>query len=161
MATGPTIRKRETRRIAAGDMSARARRIITATMTNLGSGEVLRTETFPAAEDQVARMRKVLKETVADHPACGTVILLASELATNSIRYSGSRFFGLTIARIEHDGLRVAVIDEGRAGFPCLQNESLDAERGRGMRIVDMMAHRWGITRQADTGVAVWFECMH
>lgn len=159
MATGPIINRREVRRISARKMAALGRRIIAATMTNLDAGEVLRTETFPASPEQVARLRTVLKETVGEHPACGTVVLLASELASNSIRHSGSRFFGVTITRIESDGLRVAVIDEGRAGFPRLQNQALDAERGRGMKMVDMMAQRWGISRQPGTGVAVWFDC--
>jgi anti-sigma regulatory factor (Ser/Thr protein kinase) len=87
-------------------------------------------------------------------------VLLVSELATNSIRHSGSRFFGLTATRIAGDRLRIAVLDEGRAGILHLQNAPTDAEDGRGMAIVDVLATRWGIIRQPGVGVAVWFDCI-
>ena len=162
MATqGPTINKPAARQSPAGTMSARARHIIAATVTNLGTGAALCTKTFPARADQVAQLRTVIKDTLTDHPACDTVVLLASELAGNAIRYSGSRFFAFTIARTHHGGLHAAIIDEGRTGFPHLKNEAADAEQGRGMKIVDALAERWGIIRHADIGVAVWFECTH
>jgi anti-sigma regulatory factor (Ser/Thr protein kinase) len=146
-------------RLSVGAMSALSRDIIAATMTNLGTGEFLCTEIFPIADDQIARLRVFLRRRLEGHPACGTAVLLAGELATNSVRHSGSRFFVVTVTRLEGSALRVAVIDEGRTGFPLLKDESLDSESGRGMAIVDMLAKRWGITRKAGVGIAVWFEC--
>jgi anti-sigma regulatory factor (Ser/Thr protein kinase) len=136
----------------------RAQRIITATLPNITVTTTIRTETFPATPDQVARVRQVVKETIADHPAFDTTVLLASELAANAVRYSSSEFFGLVIAGTGDAGLRVAVFDEGHSGFPCLQEETLEDESGRGLRLLDTMALRWGITRQRGTGIAIWFD---
>jgi serine/threonine-protein kinase RsbW len=144
------------RRSAADDMAALARNAVGPV---LNGGVVVCSRGFPATSDQVARMRQVLRETVAYHLEFATIALLASELATNSIRHSGSRFFVLCIARIRRDGVRVAIIDEARKGFPYLGNQSVDAEQGRGLKIVDAMARRWGVTRIPAGGGAVWFEC--
>jgi anti-sigma regulatory factor (Ser/Thr protein kinase) len=140
-------------------MSRGARRIIAATMTDLSAGELVCTKAFLAAEDQVACTRAFLNHRLAGHPARDIGVLLVSELATNSIRHSGSRFFALTATRIAGDSLRIAVIDEGHAGIPHLQNVPTDAEGGRGMAILDTLARRWGLIRQSGIGAAVWFEC--
>lgn len=140
-------------------MARGACRIIAATMTDLRSGELLCIGAFPASGDQVARARTFLNNRLAGQPARESGVLLFSELATNSIRHSGSRFFGLIATRIPGDGLRIAVVDEGRAGIPQLQNAPTDAERGRGMGLVDALAARWGFTRQPGVGAAVWFDC--
>lgn len=135
------------------------RDITAATMIDLSAGDVVCSETFPASGEQIALARTFLKKNLEKHPACETAVLLASEVATNSLRHSGTRFFGLTATRIAGDVLRIVVIDEGRAGIPHLQNTSADAEGGRGMSIVDTLARRWGVIRQPGVGVAVWFEC--
>jgi anti-sigma regulatory factor (Ser/Thr protein kinase) len=158
-ANEPRVTKRAMPPIAKDAMSREARRIIAATMTDLGAGELLCTGTFVAAGDQVARARAFLNNRLAGHPAREVGMLLVSELATNSIRHSGSRFFALTATRIAGGGLRIAVIDEGRAGIPHLRIAATDAEDGRGMGIVDVLATRWGIIRRPGAGAAVWFEC--
>ena len=158
-ANRPIIKKRAIPPITKDAMSQRARDIIAATMTDLSAGDLLCSETFLASSDQVGRARALLKHKLVGHPACGTAMLLVSELATNSVRHSGSTFFGLTVTHIVGDGLRIVVIDEGQAGIPHLQDRSTDAESGRGMTLVDLLAERWGVVRQAGLGVAVWFEC--
>jgi anti-sigma regulatory factor (Ser/Thr protein kinase) len=142
------------------DAMVRGNRDITAaTTSDLTAGVVVCSETFPASSEQVTRARAFLNNNLKDHPARDTAVLLATEVATNAIRHSGTRFFGLTATRIADGGLRIVVIDEGRAGIPHLQNKSTDAESGRGMSIVDILARRWGVVRRPGVGVAVWFEC--
>ena len=136
-----------------------AREIVTATLAELPTGELIRTRTFAARADQVAYARAFIRTHLADDPACDTVVLLVSELATNSIRHSRSRFFAVTLARIGPDRLRITVIDEGRAGIPYLPEITVDTEGGRGIAVIDCLATRWGITRLPDLGTAVWFEC--
>jgi serine/threonine-protein kinase RsbW len=141
-----------------GGMPSRVQRSVTATMAKALGSRVVRSEVFPASRNQVARVRAVISEIVADHPAFDTIVLLASEVATNSVLHSGSEFFGLVIARTTSGDLRVAVIDEGCGGLPRLRDEAIEDEHGRGLHLVDTLAQSWGITRQPGVGAAVWFD---
>lgn len=114
---------------------------------------------FPASGEQVARARAFLNNNLKDNPARETVVLLASEVAANAVRHSGTRFFGVTVTRIPPHGLRIVIVDEGHAGTPHLQDAPADAESGRGMTILDTLADRWGTVRRHGIGTALWFEC--
>jgi serine/threonine-protein kinase RsbW len=57
------------------------------------------------------------------------------------------------------DRLRVSVRDDNPA-LPAVGQSPLidaDAEGGRGLAIVSMLADRWGVEK-TDTGKAIWFE---
>jgi anti-sigma regulatory factor (Ser/Thr protein kinase) len=138
--------------------SAQVRCQLMAAMANIFETQVICDEVFPATRDQVAQVRKVIKEAISGEPALDTIVLLASELAANAVLHSGSSFLGLVIARTALGGLRVAVVDEGRKGLPCLRPQELEGESGRGMQLVDELAQRWGLIRQAGVGVVVWFD---
>ncbi len=129
----------------------------------LGTNEALhlrtiRHETFRATEDQVSQARQVTQQTLLDHPAAEIAVLLVSELTSNCVRHSGSRFFTLAITRTFDEALHVKVIDEGRNGLPRLLGGDLADESGRGIRLVDTLAKQWGITRRRGAGMAVWFD---
>jgi anti-sigma regulatory factor (Ser/Thr protein kinase) len=138
--------------------SMRTRRRITETMARVLDSRVLRSETFPADARQIAHLRKVIRETVADHSAFDTIVLLASEAATNSFLHSGSTFIGLVIARTTNGDLRVAVIDEGMGGLPRLHDDVRGEEHGRGLYLMDRLALSWGVIRRHGVGSAVWFD---
>ncbi|WP_369276315.1 ATP-binding protein [Streptomyces sp. R11] len=79
--------------------------------------------------------------------------LLVSELATNAVRHSASRFRLSLFAA--HGILRCEVSDGG-----CRVPVVLDAgasESGRGMFLVDALSRRWGCHRDGP-GKTVWFE---
>jgi anti-sigma regulatory factor (Ser/Thr protein kinase) len=82
------------------------------------------------------------------------VLLLTSELVTNAYRHARSD----TRVSVRYDGrmARVEVRDVG-PGEPQLR--PLDADRidGRGLQIVDVLAHQWGYWSN-DAGTTVWFE---
>jgi anti-sigma regulatory factor (Ser/Thr protein kinase) len=82
------------------------------------------------------------------------VALLVSELAANAVLHAGTPF----TVDVEHDAttLRVAVTD-GRAGGPVMKEHSPAAVTGRGLRLVDRIAERWGV-EERDSGKTVWFE---
>ncbi|MET8139462.1 ATP-binding protein [Sphaerisporangium sp. NPDC005288] len=127
------------------------------------AGEALRVrsvrrETFRATGDQVSCARRVTEETLLDHPAAEIAVLLVSELSSNSVRYSGSSFFTLAIVRTFAEDLHIKVMDEGNNGLPRLLRDDQGAESGRGMRLVDVLAKQWGITRRRGDGMAVWFD---
>jgi anti-sigma regulatory factor (Ser/Thr protein kinase) len=141
------------------NVTEHAHEIIAATLAGLEAGELIYTGAFTASAKQVARARALVHDHLADHPACDTAMLLVSELATNTIRHSDSRFFALTITRTTANGVRITVVDEGQAGIPHLHTTTVDGEHGRGMTIVDLLSTRWGITRRPGIGTAVWSEC--
>ncbi|GAA3974909.1 ATP-binding protein [Streptomyces sp. NBC_01352] len=79
--------------------------------------------------------------------------LLVSELATNALLHSASRFrLTLTAA---HGVLRCEVADSGRRTPQVLAAGA--SESGRGMFLVDALALRWGC-HQDGPGKTVWFE---
>jgi anti-sigma regulatory factor (Ser/Thr protein kinase) len=82
-----------------------------------------------------------------------TAELLVSELATNALVHSASRF-RLTLSAA-HGVLRCEVADAGRRVPQVLQAGT--SENGRGMYLVDALARRWGC-HQDGAGKTVWFE---
>ncbi|MGW3121242.1 ATP-binding protein [Streptomyces sp. NPDC001107] len=79
--------------------------------------------------------------------------LLVSELATNALLHSASRF-RLTLSAA-HGVLRCEVRDGGRRTPQVLQAGA--SESGRGMFLVNALARRWGC-HQDGQGKTVWFE---
>jgi anti-sigma regulatory factor (Ser/Thr protein kinase) len=82
--------------------------------------------------------------------------LLVTELVSNVVDHVGggeSLTLELTIA---DDRLRIAVVD-GSAIRPVVQELSHDRPRGRGMRMVQSIADRWGADDHG-SGKRVWFE---
>ncbi|MGK5640011.1 ATP-binding protein [Streptomyces sp. URMC 126] len=92
--------------------------------------------------------------------------LLTSELATNAVRHAP----GPATVRIgwDHPVLRVSVADAGPyvpIPAPAVPETAvaLDAVRGRGMLILDLIAHRWGgfplgVPPFPAEGKIIWFE---
>ena len=85
-------------------------------------------------------------------------LLLVSELVTNAMLHAQ------TEAEVEvecHDHtVRVAVSDGVPAGIDPEsghQSHTVGAPSGRGLRIVDALAHRWGVSVH-EAGKTVWFE---
>lgn len=136
-----------------------AHRLITATAAMPHTARAMRVEAFPASGDQLAHARQAVWNTTVGHAACGTAVLLSGELAANAIEHSGSRFFGLALGHLPGDRLRITLVDEGHRRFPHLRTGSTPGARGRGLRLVDALALRWGVIRRAHTGAVVWFEC--
>ncbi|MEU6787260.1 ATP-binding protein [Nonomuraea angiospora] len=100
-----------------------------------------------------------------DHPALEIAVLAASELVTNAVRYAGPGGGTETITLELHQGrdyLRLVVTDPGSScSTPSripLQAPSLDAERGRGLAIVEALSrNRWGSHRVPPDGLRlVW-----
>ena len=82
-------------------------------------------------------------------------VLLVSELVTNAMRHGGEPI--RLVANITASGLRVEVYDGNVDAFPAIRDLRPDAPGGRGLRLVDALADRWG-TIAAGEGKCVWFE---
>ena len=84
------------------------------------------------------------------------VQLMVSELATNAVQHSGSRF-DVTVERLIDSRVRVEVRDSG-PGLPRRCEGGTDADSGRGLRIIDLLAETWGVvTRPGGVGKSTWF----
>jgi anti-sigma regulatory factor (Ser/Thr protein kinase) len=89
------------------------------------------------------------------HPCGDDAAMLASEHFGNSVRYSGSSLPGqtVTVTVTAHVGVvRVEVTDRSGPGVPELLPADDDAEGGRGLGLVAVLAARWGLVaaRPAD-----------
>jgi anti-sigma regulatory factor (Ser/Thr protein kinase) len=80
---------------------------------------------------------------------------LVSELVANALLHTGGRVIGLRLTR-HHDRIRAEVRDPSRA-LPCFLPPGPTTPSGRGMFLVDQMAHRWGVDL-LPIGKYVWFE---
>lgn len=121
---------------------------------------------LPARPDEVAPARHWLtKLLAADHAAIvDDVVLMACEAITNAIRHSDSGRTGGTVALVVLGAahvMRVEVVDAGsKSSAPHVADESLDALRGRGLHLLDVLSGgRWG-SYVHDRGRTVWFEVL-
>jgi len=82
----------------------------------------------------------------------GDAELVVSELVSNGIRHANSEL-RLTLAATDGD-LRMEVAD-GSGVLPTPRQPRPDEEQGRGLLLVDALAHTWGVDR-AGSGKTVW-----
>ena len=91
-----------------------------------------------------------------DREVTETALLLVSELVTNAIRH-GAPPVRLSL-RLDADRLRVEVTD-GSPAPPRLSRAGPDQTGGRGLQIVQQLAHKWGSqVSKTRLGKTVWFE---
>lgn len=98
-------------------------------------------------------VRDALATTDASADVVDAAVLLVSELATNVALHARTDL-RITV-RLEGSELWAEVKDwNSRVPEPCLAPEG--ATTGRGLRLVDAVATRWGVERD-DDGKIVWF----
>lgn len=120
---------------------------------------------FPGQPDQVGKARRFITDLLGeDWPRIDDVLVLASEIASNAVRHTASGEdgqFDVSVAVFAAGlAVRVAVADQGGASEPVMASSADDDGMpigGRGLRIVDVLADRWG-HRGDDLGRLVWFE---
>ncbi|HVF04532.1 MAG TPA: ATP-binding protein [Frankiaceae bacterium] len=112
------------------------------------------TDRFPADPVGARAARRFARQALWDlGPVAEVAELLVSELATNVVRHATTPF---TVDVNPGDPVRVVVSDgvgvdlQATAAAP-------DDTSGRGLLILDSLAHRWGVER-TDAGKRVWFE---
>src|SRR5919112_4897579 len=79
--------------------------------------------------------------------------LLVSELATNAVQH-GTPPVRLRVECDGTQGLCVSVSDEDPAS-PTAMDAGPDDESGRGIRLVDVISDRWGVTHHPGNGKEV------
>jgi anti-sigma regulatory factor (Ser/Thr protein kinase) len=110
---------------------------------------------FPAELASVSAARHFVRDVVEALPSdvADSVELMVSELATNSVKHADTPFELV----VEHVGSHVRVeVTDGGAGQPLPRDPVPSDPSGRGLRIVDLMADKWGVRRSGETKT-VWF----
>jgi anti-sigma regulatory factor (Ser/Thr protein kinase) len=84
--------------------------------------------------------------------------LLVSELVTNCVRHADLAARDSVLVRIHlaADSLHVEIENPGAAGVVALHRRDLQAGRGLGLELVELVAARWGVRRGRST--TVWFD---
>lgn len=93
-------------------------------------------------------------------PAAGLVL---TELMANACRHATApgRRTGVSVLPVP-GGVRIEVHDSvgQEQGGPVLRTAPPEAERGRGLTLVDTLTeHRWGVTDRDGPGKVVWAVC--
>lgn len=123
------------------------------------SGTLLKSFDVPCEAASVSDARRTVRHVLGDdHPRLDEVLLLLSELVTNSLVHSRSRYHGqVTVTLVDlGPGLRVEVLDAGGETAPRVAGGD-SADHGRGLMLVDAYASSWGYHDTPD-GRTVWFE---
>ena len=109
---------------------------------------------FPCQSQSVTAARHFVREVLRGQPkeVAELAELMASELATNSVRHARSQF-QISI-RLGQD-ICIEVRDNG-SGDPQMLSPGPQEPSGRGLLIVESMSEDWGV-RRSGAGKTVWF----
>lgn len=111
---------------------------------------------FEPVATQASAVRGFVRRVLADWGIdSGDAVLLANELATNSVLHARGPF-DIFLNR-NADRLRISVRDENTR-MPEFPRVPPDALSGRGLAMVAALAVDWGIESVPGTGKTIWFE---
>nr|WP_145492490.1 MULTISPECIES: ATP-binding protein [Streptomyces] len=100
----------------------------------------------PGFPEEVGRARRWTRDILRGSPLADDAALIVSELSTNAIRHTASGLasgsFHLAVA-VSTQVVAVSVTDDGGTGkTPKAEHHNQDAEGGRGLDMVNAIAHR-------------------
>jgi anti-sigma regulatory factor (Ser/Thr protein kinase) len=124
------------------------------------AGAVLGTLTIPGRPEHVHEARAFVAKALGElHPSLDTAVLLTSEIVTNAVTHSRSRYPTGTVRVVITEsggGLRFDIGDDGsEISSPVVRGEVLGTD-GHGLFLVQALASQWGYVR-AERGTTVWF----
>jgi anti-sigma regulatory factor (Ser/Thr protein kinase) len=117
---------------------------------------VTRAHELPAHSGAPRAARVFLSEACSDWGITEVyedVVLVASELVTNAVVHAASTS-RLRIG-LDHQGLWLEVRDYRPGDAPKPRPRIIGGDGGRGLHVVDAVAHEWGVTDHCD-GKTVW-----
>lgn len=110
-----------------------------------------------ATQSARALVRDLCASAAVGPQAVETAVLLVTELVSNAVEHGGGT--AVVVADVDPTRLRVAVADSDPR-LPTARLAAIDAERGRGLLLVEALSSRWGATPEG-SGKSVWFELDH
>lgn len=114
-----------------------------------------------AADPRSAGQARGFVAATLDEWALGAMVdsavLLVSEVVSNAVLHAGSPIEARL--RVRDGVLRIEVSDDSPVP-PRLRRFAVDSATGRGLRLLDAVAGRWGVEpdRRPGRGKTVWFE---
>lgn len=108
-----------------------------------------------------AALHAVLGGWGVDQDVVESAQLVLSELVTNALRVPvpSDRQVSVRIARALEDGLLRLEVSDAGSGRPEVRAPGDDETGGRGLLLVEALAHRWGVDERAGgIGKTVWAE---
>jgi anti-sigma regulatory factor (Ser/Thr protein kinase) len=112
---------------------------------------------LPPTTDSVPVARRFVRARLVDRATdVDTATLLVSEVVTNAILHA--RTTVTVTVEVADQLVRIAVRD-GSPVQPRVHSFSATSATGRGLRLLDRLAKRWGVYADPTTGgKVVWFE---
>ncbi|WP_052069895.1 ATP-binding protein [Streptacidiphilus albus] len=103
------------------------------------------------------QIRTALDEAGFEADAVDTAVLLACELATNAVQHGRGRARRCFEARAvaAATGVYVEVAD-GNQRMPLPRRARDGDENGRGLRLLAVLGHKWGVTLESGSGKRTW-----
>lgn len=112
---------------------------------------------LPPTTDSVPAARRFARDQLrASDADVDTAILLVSEVVTNAVLHARSDF----LLAVDDFGVRARIaVTDGSPVPPRLHNFAVESATGRGLRLLDQLALRWGVDPgDGGHGKVVWFE---
>ncbi|WP_165975024.1 ATP-binding protein [Nonomuraea deserti] len=117
------------------------------------------TWTFASDASSIPGVRKAVRDELAAwglRSIAADAELLVSEVVTNAVQHAQGPYrcsVWLTGAFLRFE------VEDRTAAPPLLRDAGFDAERGRGLRVLDAIACCWG-SEDSPLGKIVWFELL-
>ncbi|PKT69815.1 hypothetical protein CW362_27865 [Streptomyces populi] len=117
--------------------------------------------TCPGFPEEVSRARRWTRDILRDSPLAEDAELIVSELSANAILHTASGkesgSFHLALA-VSSQVIALSVTDDGGTGSaPAIGHQDQEAEHGRGLGMVSVIAHRV-LVHDSDGGHTVTAE---
>ncbi|MET8135371.1 ATP-binding protein [Streptomyces sp. NPDC005251] len=117
--------------------------------------------TCPGFPEEVSRARRWTRDILRDSPLAEDAELIVSELSANAILHTASGkesgSFHLALA-VSSQVIALSVTDDGGTGSaPAIEHQDQEAEHGRGLGMVSVIAHRV-VVHDSDGGHTVTVE---
>ena len=123
--------------------------------SSVDDGISLRLRGSPEAAAKARRALSGLRADI-DPPLMETLRLLVTELVSNSVRHARADTVVLRVL-VGRTVVLTEVTDEGPGFDPEDTGKPGTDDSGWGLFLVERLAHRWGVTQNADA-TKVWFE---
>ena len=112
---------------------------------------------LPAGPLAPGEARRFLREAGCTEHATAlleSAVLLVSETVTNAVRQGGPPL----VVEVDCDEVSLQVrVRDGSAALPVARQARPEDEGGRGLQLLDLLSHDWGVDPEPD-GKAVWFR---
>lgn len=111
---------------------------------------------LPPRTDSVPAARRYARDELRDSSAdVDTVLLLVSEVVTNAVLHARSE---VVVVVQQRGGVARVEVSDSSPVRPRPHRFTAESATGRGLRLLEQLALRWGTDPSEDGGKVVWFE---